>query len=155
MYHWKYYDNGWHITEKATLTWIKKTAHWKGYDNRWHITKKATLMWIEKITHWKGYDNGWPIIEKATLTRTEKTTLMYRWKGYDDVSHYPTKHSTCQCYLHTLNILITTKYITYYLVLPIKESDNGKTMCNPTLKADSPTQHGSHICTQVGCEYDE
>jgi hypothetical protein len=27
-------------------------------------------------------------------------------------------------------------------------------VCNPTLKADSPTQHGSHICTQVGCGYD-
>jgi hypothetical protein len=27
-------------------------------------------------------------------------------------------------------------------------------MCNPTLEPDSPTQNGSHICTQVGCEHD-
>jgi hypothetical protein len=39
-------------------------------------------------------------------------------------------------------------------VLLIKESDNEKTVCNPTLEADSPTQHGSHICTQVGYGHD-
>jgi hypothetical protein len=89
--HWKGYDNGWHITEKATLMWIIKVTHWKGYDNGWHITENATLMWIEKITHWKGYDNRWPITEKATLTRTEKTTLTYHWKGYDDGSHIAEK----------------------------------------------------------------
>jgi hypothetical protein len=27
-------------------------------------------------------------------------------------------------------------------------------MCNPTLEADSPIQHGSHIYTQVGCGHD-
>jgi hypothetical protein len=27
-------------------------------------------------------------------------------------------------------------------------------MCNPTLEVDLPTQHGSHICTQVGCGHD-
>jgi hypothetical protein len=91
MCHWKYYDNGWHITEKATLTWTKKIAHWKGYDNGWYITENAPLMWIEKITHWKCYNNGWPITEKATLTWTEKTTLTYRWKGYDDGSHIAEK----------------------------------------------------------------
>jgi hypothetical protein len=68
MYHWKYYDNRWHITEKATLTWTEMTAHRKGYDNGWHITKKATLMWIKKITHWKSYDNKWYITEDATIT---------------------------------------------------------------------------------------
>jgi hypothetical protein len=42
----------------------------------------------------------------------------------------------------------------YYLVLSIKESDNGKTVCNPTLEVDSSTQHGSRICTHVGYEHD-
>jgi hypothetical protein len=27
-------------------------------------------------------------------------------------------------------------------------------MCNITLEVDLPTQHGSHICTQVGCGHD-
>jgi hypothetical protein len=27
-------------------------------------------------------------------------------------------------------------------------------VCNPIIEADSPTQHGSHICTQVGCGHD-
>jgi hypothetical protein len=27
-------------------------------------------------------------------------------------------------------------------------------MCNPTLEADSPIQHGSHIYMQVGCGHD-
>jgi hypothetical protein len=47
--------------------------------------------------------------------------------------------------------MITTKYITSYLVLPIKECDNEKMVCNPTRQTGSPTQHGSHIYMQVGC----
>jgi hypothetical protein len=31
---------------------------------------------------------------------------------------------------------------------------NRKMVCNPTLEVGSPTQHGSHICTQVGCGHD-
>jgi hypothetical protein len=52
------------------------------------------------------------------------------------ISFLPTTYGrrcwVCQFRLHTLNILITIKYITYYLVLPIKELDNGKTVCNST-----------------------
>jgi hypothetical protein len=50
--------------------------------------------------------------------------------------------------------LITAKYITSCLVLPIKESDNEKIVCNPTRQVGSPTQDGSHIYTQVDCEHD-
>jgi hypothetical protein len=56
--------------------------------------------------------------------------------------------------MHTLNTLIATNDISSYVVLPLKESGNEKTVCNPTRQAGTPTQHGSHIYTQVGCRYD-
>jgi hypothetical protein len=43
--HWKYNDNGWAITTKATLTWTKKTTltyRWKCYDDESHMAEKAT-----------------------------------------------------------------------------------------------------------------
>jgi hypothetical protein len=43
-------------------------------------------------------------------------------------------------------MLTTQKYV----VLPIKESDNGKRVCNPTREAGSPTSNGNHIYTEVG-----
>jgi hypothetical protein len=58
MGHWKDYDDGWWITEKANLMGdgsLKKLLC--------HVTKNATLTY-----HWKGYDNRWQIIKKATLT---------------------------------------------------------------------------------------
>jgi hypothetical protein len=53
-----------------------------------------------------------------------------------------------------------TKYFNHNKIYNILSSitDKGirqrKTVCNPTLETDSPTQHGSHICTQVGCGHD-
>jgi hypothetical protein len=53
-----------------------------------------------------------------------------------------------------------TKYFNHNKIYNIlssitnKESDNRKTVCNPTLNVNSPTQHGSHICTQVGWVHD-
>jgi hypothetical protein len=49
------------------------------------------------------------------------------------------------------HVCIQTKYITSYLVLPIKESDNEKTVCNPTRQAGSPTKHSCHIYMQTSC----
>jgi hypothetical protein len=45
-------------------------------------------------------------------------------------------------------------YVTSYLVLPLKGSDNEKIVCNPIRQAGTPTQHGNHIYTQMGCRYD-
>jgi hypothetical protein len=97
-YRLKGYDDEWHITKKATLTY-----HWKAYG--WHITEKATMMgdislkrllwhitkkpmgdislkrlpWHELKSlwvtyHWKVYDDGWHVTKKATMT--------YHWKAY-------------------------------------------------------------------------
>jgi hypothetical protein len=74
-------------TKKQTLT-----RHWKGYDDGWWVTEKAysdmtlnmLLWWM--MGHWKSYDDGWQVTEIAyTDVVTEKATLMWHWKAYDDV----------------------------------------------------------------------
>jgi hypothetical protein len=36
----------------------------------------------------------------------------------------------------------------------MKQQGHEKMVCNPIWQAGSPTQHGSHIYTQVGCGHD-
>jgi hypothetical protein len=110
MCHWKGYDDGWQITEKAMMMYTEKTTltcHWKDYDDMWWITEKVRwrvlkrLLWCvtEKATMtgdrslkwlwWRTLKRLlWHVTEKATITGdgSLKSLDDVHWKDYSDVS---------------------------------------------------------------------
>jgi hypothetical protein len=71
----------WHVTEKVTLTWTEKptlTYHWKGYNDGWHIIEKAMMTCDISLKRlpWRELKSLFrDVTEKDTLTWIEKPTL--------------------------------------------------------------------------------
>jgi hypothetical protein len=51
-------------------------------------------------------------------------------------------------------LLADIKTTPNYVVLPIKESDNRKMVCNPIPEVGSPTSNGNYVYMEVGCRRD-
>jgi hypothetical protein len=106
-HHWKGYDDGWHITEKTTLTWTEKstgdislkrlwwqvTYHWKGYV--WHITEKATMMGDISLKRLPWHITKKPMgdisLKRLPWRELKSIRVTYHWKGYDDGWHVTEK----------------------------------------------------------------
>jgi hypothetical protein len=103
--HWKGYDDGWYITEKATLMWTEKatlTCHWKAYTN---VSLKR--LWWQVTYYWNCYpDMNWKSYSDMSLKRHPNVNwkaysdislkrlqwwVTYHWKSYDDVWHITEK----------------------------------------------------------------
>jgi hypothetical protein len=78
MCYWKNYDDGWRITEKATITWTEKpilTCHLKGYDDG--TSKMAEILCSESVCHQISSTFQWFILYSGSVCHQIIYTLQW------------------------------------------------------------------------------
>jgi hypothetical protein len=153
------------VQSSIVLNQIQLSLNYPQSSTRWHLQIFFTHQLLSFMHHplVKLISFSSNLIKKFLVTIENlpvAPSCMLSIKTFNANNHnhtlvcYPAKHNTCQCRIHTLNTLITIKYIISYVVVLLKESDNKKTVCNLTRQVGTPTQHGNHIYKQVGCGHD-